>query len=336
MRFRKQDHSKLVALTRRAERVVICNDSEESGAGEAGAVETARALFEAGRDIRVAVIPRPDGVAKIDVNELVATQGADALRQVIAGAQRYPEYLLEKIPADTPKQELNRALRPLLEAVVRLSPIQQSDYRALIAARFGIGVGPVGERLRQIAKERKRNEAKARADGSERPSIMLGGRQLREVIAEAGAVVAEANERLVAEASQRPIPSNDAAPLFVRGGRLVRVDTSKGSPAVAELDEVEVYGLLARVKARTRSRRAAAFLVVESGHAPSMAAQAPCSGGRGGGRNFGAASVHGMGVYRSFRARQFRKSERGQRWKVTSACARSPERLVVTLLLQVT
>jgi len=247
VRFRKQDHPKLIALTRRAERVVICNDSEESGAGEAGAVETARALFEAGRDVRIAMIPRPDGVAKIDVNELVATQGADALRQVIAGARRYPEYLLDKIPPDTPKQDLDRALRPLLEAVVRLSPIQQSDYRVLIAARFGIGAGPVGERLRQIAKEQKRSEAKARADGSERPSIMQGGRQLREVIAEAGAVVAEANERLVTEASQRPIPSSDAAPLFVRGGRLVRIDTSKGSPAVAELDEVEVYGLLARV-----------------------------------------------------------------------------------------
>ncbi|MCK6554937.1 CHC2 zinc finger domain-containing protein [Candidatus Binatia bacterium] len=40
--FRAQDHEKLVRLTSQAKRVVIVNDSEESGAGERGALETAR------------------------------------------------------------------------------------------------------------------------------------------------------------------------------------------------------------------------------------------------------------------------------------------------------
>jgi DNA primase len=38
VRFRKRDHAKLIALTKHARRVVICNDSEKSGAGEAGSV----------------------------------------------------------------------------------------------------------------------------------------------------------------------------------------------------------------------------------------------------------------------------------------------------------
>ncbi len=43
-RFRKQDIPKLLKLIRTAARVVICNDAEESGAGAAGALETASAL----------------------------------------------------------------------------------------------------------------------------------------------------------------------------------------------------------------------------------------------------------------------------------------------------
>jgi DNA primase len=88
VRFRTKDHGKLVSLTARAARVVVCNDSEESGAGEAGAIETGLALHAAGRHVRIAVIPRPEGVAKIDVNELVAKDGPEALKQVIAAARR--------------------------------------------------------------------------------------------------------------------------------------------------------------------------------------------------------------------------------------------------------
>ena len=247
VRFRRQDHDKLVTLTARAERVVICNDSEESGAGEAGAVETARALHEAGRDVRIAVIPRPEGAEKIDVNELVATKGPDALREVIDQARRFPEYLLDAIPKDTPRQDLDRVLRPVMEAVLRLAPIERHAYRDMIAKRFGLNVTPVGDRLRQVERELAQAEAQARLDSSDRPTIVMGGRQLSEVLAEAGAVLTRANEQLVTAASKGPIPSSEAAPLFVRGGRLVRVDASKGTPAVAQLEDVEVYGLLARV-----------------------------------------------------------------------------------------
>ena len=38
------------------------------GAGEAGAIATARVLLAAGRDVQLTVIPRPEGIAKIDVN----------------------------------------------------------------------------------------------------------------------------------------------------------------------------------------------------------------------------------------------------------------------------
>ncbi|MCP4677294.1 MAG: hypothetical protein GY854_17630 [Deltaproteobacteria bacterium] len=42
--FRKADIKRLVGLVKRIQQVVICNDSEESGAGEKGALKTAKAL----------------------------------------------------------------------------------------------------------------------------------------------------------------------------------------------------------------------------------------------------------------------------------------------------
>jgi DNA primase catalytic core len=61
VRFRKKDLPKLIALTERVSEVVICNDSEDSGAGEAGATETAAALQAEGRIVRISRIPRPEG-----------------------------------------------------------------------------------------------------------------------------------------------------------------------------------------------------------------------------------------------------------------------------------
>lgn len=247
VRFRKQDHAKLVALTAHARRVVICNDSEASGAGEAGALETAQALHKAGRDVRIAVIPRPEGVEKIDVNELVATQGPEALRAVVASACPFPEHLLRSIPEDTPRLDLDSALRPVMEAVAGLSAIDRNAYRDMIAERFGLNLTPVGDRMAEVAREVRRAEVQARIDASDKPSIFTTGRQLSEILSEIGGVLTEVNKGLVSAASKAPIPSSEAAPLFVRGGRLVRVDTSKGAPIVAQLEDAEVYGLIARV-----------------------------------------------------------------------------------------
>ena len=138
VRFPKQDHDKLVALTSRASRVVICNDAEESGAGEAGALETARVLHQAGRDVRIASILRPAGVAKIDVNELVRDQGPEALCAVMAQAKNLPAFLLDGIAPDTDPAELEMKLAPVLDAVVQCSPLERDTHLDAIAKRFEI------------------------------------------------------------------------------------------------------------------------------------------------------------------------------------------------------
>lgn len=153
VRFRKQDQAKLLALTARVKRTIVCNDSEDSGAGEAGAIETGLALHAAGRDVRIAVIPRPDGVAKIDVNELVAKEGPEALQKVIASARRLPEHLIERIPADTPKADLADKLAPLIDMIRASNPVEREAYLEVLQKRFKLKVATLKALLKEPATE---------------------------------------------------------------------------------------------------------------------------------------------------------------------------------------
>ena len=150
VRFRRKDHPRLLSLTASVRRVVICNDSEESGAGEAGAVETAQALYAAGRDVRIARIARPEGTDKIDLNEFVVSQGPDALRSLLGGACPFPEFLIEAIPADTPKAELAESLKPVLDVVRAAGPLEQEAYGDLVRKRFKLKAATVKALLRPV------------------------------------------------------------------------------------------------------------------------------------------------------------------------------------------
>src|SRR5262249_20492371 len=117
--LRSQDLPRLLALTRQTKRIIICNDSEASGAGDASAIALAARLWAEGREVCIASIPRPEGVDKIDLNELVVARGAEGLRAVLAEALPYPEFLLARIPSDAAKSELGRLLEPVFDAITR-------------------------------------------------------------------------------------------------------------------------------------------------------------------------------------------------------------------------
>lgn len=229
VRFRKQDHDKLLALTARTKRTVICNDAEQSGAGEAGALETARVLHQAGRDVRLGALPRPEGVDKIDVNELVKASGPEALRAVLDSAKRLPEYLLDSIPADTKPAELGQALEPVLEVVVPCPPLERDAYLDAIAKRFGIRRRTLAE-LASTAASAGSDSTSTPAD-SGRPQIVARGRQFPAIVADAWQAILDANE-----------PPR----LFVRGNTLAKVRRDQAGARLEALDEPATYGLLAR------------------------------------------------------------------------------------------
>jgi len=165
VRFRKKDLPKLLSLTERISEVVICNDSEDSGAGEAGANETAAALNAEGRAVRIARIPRPEGMGKIDLNELVTRAGPEALHRVIREAPDWCEYLIQQLPAELPRRELNarlHALAPLLRAA---DPVLQDGYAELLKSRFKLRAQTVRQLMRGSAQGELEQSSRHRGSG---------------------------------------------------------------------------------------------------------------------------------------------------------------------------
>lgn len=136
--LRDADVPRVVALTRSATLVILCNDAEESGAGFKGALASADALTRAGRHVRIAALPRPPAVEKLDLDDFLKAHTPEELRQVLARATPYAQCLLEAIPEGTPKSELGGRLAPLLEVLALLPPLERDDYLERIPKRFGI------------------------------------------------------------------------------------------------------------------------------------------------------------------------------------------------------
>lgn len=162
VQFRDKDTDKLVKLAKRVGRIVICNDSEASGAGEKGAVKTAGILFAAGIDARLAQLPKPEGVKKIDVNEFLCKNTAEELVRVLDRAQRLPEYLINRVSPATAPSEIGRKLEPAIDVLVGMAAIEQTAYVNTISKQFKVAKIDIKRIIRERTEflKRKTKDAK--------------------------------------------------------------------------------------------------------------------------------------------------------------------------------
>jgi DNA primase catalytic core len=221
--FREQDLEKLIALTAKAKRVVICNDSEAKGSGEKGAIATAKALWAGGRPVYVASIPRPEGRDKIDLNELAKEQGDQAVRQVIDSARWWPEVLFARIPKEAgPAFEL--ALDDALLAVSGATPALQDRLLRDLHKLTGTGVRALRARCLDLEADVPPTPKVAgpdRGDGQDKPVIVINNRQESEVLDDARSVFVAANDRRIAVAAAGG--DEFLEPVFRRSKWLVRL-----------------------------------------------------------------------------------------------------------------
>jgi len=159
--FSDNDLDKLCNLTRRFERIYICQDNEPSEAGFKGAMKTAHYLESRGLKVYVLSLPlgekqirareqysRLDDAApkdvrdklkedsKIDVNEYFLIHTADDFREALKSAKTPIHYAIEAIPRDVPEDDRTERLLPVLKRIARLSQIDQERYVSLICERF--------------------------------------------------------------------------------------------------------------------------------------------------------------------------------------------------------
>ncbi|MCB9797938.1 MAG: DNA primase, partial [Alphaproteobacteria bacterium] len=122
-RFSGAAMERLLGLVAKVQRVILVNDAEESGAGLKGAMATAAELHAAGVDVWVLELPRPEGVAKVDLCDFLRGQGGDALEPLLTAAPRYIERRLLDIPKGTSHADIEPQLAPVLGEIAPLSPL---------------------------------------------------------------------------------------------------------------------------------------------------------------------------------------------------------------------
>ena len=106
VRFREQDHPKLISLTKGLNRVYVCNDNDANKAGIEGALSTAEALEGAGIEARLIELPKPEGVDKIDIADYMKDHSSKEFKELMLSASGLWDFKLSI--AAIPEKPLDR------------------------------------------------------------------------------------------------------------------------------------------------------------------------------------------------------------------------------------
>lgn len=142
------DHGRI--LKRYCDEVVLCFDSD--AAGQNAAVRSVDELLAAGLVVKVVTMP-----AGHDPDSLVREEGANRLREVVAGARPFFDFHLDYLctrhdpQSDTGRVQISRALAESLAKVA--NGVLRATYLQRSAARLGVPEAALRE---EIAKVRRR------------------------------------------------------------------------------------------------------------------------------------------------------------------------------------
>ena len=97
--------------------------------------------------------------AKCDVNEYFAAgHTAEEFEGLLSRAQTPLEFAISRLPRDSPEEERNRLLEPILHDIAALAPLEQNRYLKELQEYFGkdtLPLAAVREQVRAIQKQRR-------------------------------------------------------------------------------------------------------------------------------------------------------------------------------------
>lgn len=158
-----EDHARL--LKRYTEEVILMFDADT--AGQNAAVRNAEPLWDIGFTIRVALLPQGH-----DPDSYLKEHGLDALRQVLAQAAGFFDFLLDRLSRDNDASTERGKLRiaqGMVDWLCRLrDPILQATFAQKTAARLGLRE----EVIRQVMKQRRSRDRFR--DEKDEPDVEIG------------------------------------------------------------------------------------------------------------------------------------------------------------------
>ena len=171
-KFSNNDYQQLINLTEHWEKVYCIADNEVSEAGIKGAVETAKTLFNAGRNPYIVLPPRPPtpdpsqegNVEKVDLADYLnvppdqkETRTKEFFK-LLSSSPSLLDYLISeaKKTEDTTKQD--EQITAIVSLMVTLNPLQLERYKDILEEELGVKRGVFKSLFDTAKKEREKEE----------------------------------------------------------------------------------------------------------------------------------------------------------------------------------
>lgn len=173
--FREQDIEKLGRLTRHAKAIYIINDNEKNEAGLKGALKTGKYLTEKGRNVFIVMLPKPEGIDKVDLNDYLRDHTADDLRKEMKEAKSFPQVLIEQLPGDylRAQSDIQNEIAPLL---IDMEKGKLQYFSDLIAKQTKVKKTVIDAEIdyaRERRNQKEAEEAKAKEEKEKEEAIKV-------------------------------------------------------------------------------------------------------------------------------------------------------------------
>ena len=106
IRFKKEDHIKILNYAKRFKKVCIINDNEENEQGKKGAEDTLKFLMKNGIKAFIGIIPNPDNLEKIDLDDYLKEDGKNRIKSLIDKSIEGFEYIIKDVDTTTNDDDL--------------------------------------------------------------------------------------------------------------------------------------------------------------------------------------------------------------------------------------
>lgn len=137
----------------RGKEVWIAFDADKDPAkGPAGALRVGEILIRAGAEVKIMELPRAMDEDKVDINDLFVKKGytKEVFQSLLTASEDFIRFEINQIPQNMEKSKLSKVLEPLLKQISCKSVIEKDDYVRLLAERFNLKRGSVGEMLTAV------------------------------------------------------------------------------------------------------------------------------------------------------------------------------------------
>jgi len=150
VRFKRSAEEALLAKCRKFKRVYVCNDNEDSGAGNAGALATIRRLAEGGIYAYVIELPVPLGQSKIDLCEYLRDNKVEDFRELMGTADHAVVAVAKTIGTTLHEIERIKESREVLGWIAKMDKAEQAYHLRATAKILGVGVAVLREMFKAI------------------------------------------------------------------------------------------------------------------------------------------------------------------------------------------